>query len=99
MTRRKESIVAAFIAKRIDEIGKTQRDIARECGGQKPNVITMLKNGQMKLPLDKIGRLRNRCNSIWRCCFGCSLTDAEETLKALVLSLHGSIVWIRTSAG
>jgi len=38
----------------IARSGKTQREIAREIGYPKPNVISMMKTGDTKLPLDKI---------------------------------------------
>lgn len=49
------SQVAAFIASRISELGKTQTQIASEAGFPKPNIITMIKQGKTKLPLNKIG--------------------------------------------
>jgi plasmid maintenance system antidote protein VapI len=49
--------VAEFIADRLAEIDKTQREIAEACGFETPNVITMFKNGQMKVPLDRVGSL------------------------------------------
>ena len=36
---------------------KTQREIAEEVGFNTPNMISMLKNGDSKIPLDKIALL------------------------------------------
>ena len=44
------SPVARFIAARILDIGKSQKDIAREVGFESANVITMIKQGATKLP-------------------------------------------------
>ncbi len=49
--------VADFIADRLAESDKTQREIAQECGFEKPNIITMFKNGSTKVPLNRIGPL------------------------------------------
>lgn len=49
--------VAEFIADRLAECDKTQREIAEECGFEKPNIITMFKNGSTKIPLNRIGPL------------------------------------------
>jgi transcriptional regulator with XRE-family HTH domain len=49
--------VADYIADRLASIDKTQRQIAEECGFESPNIITMFKQGRMKLPLDRIGTL------------------------------------------
>ena len=53
----KASSVASFIATRIRETGKPQKDIAREAGFDKPNIITMFKQGRTKIPLAKVGAL------------------------------------------
>ncbi len=47
--------VAGFIAAQIDACGKTQRQIAHEAGFENPNMITMLKQGHTRLPLNKVG--------------------------------------------
>lgn len=52
--------VAQYIARRIAELaddGVKQIDIAHVAGFEKPNIITMIKQGKTKLPLDKIGRM------------------------------------------
>lgn len=36
---------------------KTQRQIAEECGFENANVITMLKTGTTKIPLNRIGAI------------------------------------------
>lgn len=48
--------VAGYINSQIKACGKSQIDISRETGFDKPNMITMIKQGRTKLPLDKIGR-------------------------------------------
>lgn len=47
--------VASFIAAQIECSEKTQAQIAQEVGFEKPNIITMIKQGKTKLPLAKIG--------------------------------------------
>lgn len=49
------SHVARFIASRIEATGQLQKDIAAKVGFDQPNVITMIKQGKTKLPLDKVG--------------------------------------------
>ena len=51
--------IAKFLEARIEEIRafKTQREIAEEVGFNTPNMISMLKNGDSKIPLDKIALL------------------------------------------
>ncbi len=50
-----ELIVADFVTARIEFTGKLHKDIAKEVGFRKPNMITMIKQGKSRLPLDKIG--------------------------------------------
>ncbi len=51
------SKVAAYVAERIRITGEKQTDITEEAGFDKPNVITMIKQGKTKLPLAKVGLL------------------------------------------
>jgi hypothetical protein len=53
------SKVARFIERRIEETGQKQKDIAYKVGFEKPNVITMIKQGKTRLPLDKVGLMAN----------------------------------------
>ena len=53
------SQVARFIQRRIEETGQKQTDIAFKVGFEKPNVITMIKQGKARLPLDKVGLVAN----------------------------------------
>ncbi|MDY7537521.1 helix-turn-helix transcriptional regulator [Undibacterium sp. RTI2.2] len=54
--------VAEFISNRIEISGKTQKQIASEVGFPKPNMITMIKQGASKLPLDKIALMAKALN-------------------------------------
>lgn len=55
--------VAEFIADRLAESDKTQREIAQECGFENPNIITMFKQGQTKLPINRVGPLAKALNA------------------------------------
>jgi hypothetical protein len=47
--------VAQFLDNAINMSGKTQIEIATEIGYDKPNIITMFKQGKTRLPINKIG--------------------------------------------
>lgn len=49
--------VAEFLTLGIEASGKSQAQIAQEAGFNKPNIITMLKQGKTNLPQGKIGPL------------------------------------------
>ena len=46
--------VAEYISLQIELCGKKQLEIAEEAGFDKPNMITMIKQGKTKLPIDKV---------------------------------------------
>jgi len=48
--------LAKFLDKRIDALKgiTTQREIAAEIGYDKPNIVSMFKRGESKVPLEKI---------------------------------------------
>lgn len=54
--------VAEFITQQIRISGKSQVEIARELGYEKPNIITMFKQGKTRIPLEKVGPLANALN-------------------------------------
>lgn len=50
----KPATVAEYISRQIDACGKSQAQIAREVGYERPNLISMIKSGQAKLPVQKV---------------------------------------------
>jgi hypothetical protein len=53
----KAKSVAEYISMQLHLCGKAQTQIAEEVGFDKPNVITMIKQGKTKVPLTKIGSM------------------------------------------
>lgn len=54
-TRKKGQMsVAEFLTHQIEVSGKKQKDIAEELDYEKPNIITMFKQGRTPLPMNKI---------------------------------------------
>lgn len=49
--------VAKYLEQQIAIRGKPQREIAQELGYTNPNIITMMKIGSTKVPINKIGPL------------------------------------------
>jgi transcriptional regulator with XRE-family HTH domain len=47
--------VAEFLTALIKSSDLLQKDVAKRAGFDAPNVITMIKKGDTKLPLDKVG--------------------------------------------
>jgi hypothetical protein len=47
--------VADYLTQQITLCGKSQKEIAAEVGYDKPNIITMMKQGATKIPIVKVG--------------------------------------------
>jgi transcriptional regulator with XRE-family HTH domain len=54
--------VAQYLTIKINESGKTQKEIATEIGYDAANVITMFKQGLTKLPLNTVGPIARALN-------------------------------------
>ena len=59
MSKKKRITVAEFIAQQVALTDKTQKEIAAAVGYDRPNFITMIKQGQSKLPISKAVPLAN----------------------------------------
>lgn len=55
--KRSHISVADFLNQQINISGIAQKDIAESLGYDKPNIITMFKQGKTKIPLNKIASL------------------------------------------
>lgn len=52
-----ETKVSLFFKEALEVCGKTQAQVAEEVGYPKPNIISMFKNGDTRIPLEKAGDL------------------------------------------
>jgi len=50
----KKLTVAEYFEQLINISGKSQKDIAEEMGYDKPNIITMIKQGKTRLPINRV---------------------------------------------
>jgi len=46
--------VAKYLQQQIDMSDKSQKEIAEACGWERPNMVTMVKQGASKLPINKV---------------------------------------------
>lgn len=85
MTR---SNVAHFIATRIEELGLKLVDIAEVCGFERSNVVTMIKQGKTKLPMDKIGSMARALQTdpfeLYRLCMQEYLPSTWEAIEPIL---------------
>lgn len=76
----------------IERSGKTQSQIAEEVGYDRPNFITMLKQGRSKIPLDKVPALAKALKTdpaflLWMC-----MRDYHPTLMQVINDTMGRMV-------
>ncbi|ODM49730.1 hypothetical protein A9320_28300 [Ruegeria sp. PBVC088] len=57
MTKAPYSPTANFLRDAIEATDKTQRDLARDAGLPHPNVLSMMKTGECKVPISRIPTL------------------------------------------
>lgn len=74
------SPTAAFLSASIDGSKLTQREIAKQTGFKNPNILSMLKTGGTKVPLDRIPALARVLN-----------LDAQEFLIMAIAEYHSGI--------
>lgn len=58
-------VVAVYLAKQVElqaSLGKTRQQIATEAGYERPNMISMMCNGDVKVPIDKVPALARALN-------------------------------------
>lgn len=80
--------VADFIASRIEELNLKLVDVAQICGFPKPNMITMIKQGKSKLPMDKIGMMAHALQTdpfdLYRRCMREYLPSTWESISPIL---------------
>lgn len=57
----KNSPTAKAVAAALNKSLKTQREVSNEVGFERPNVISMIKNGEMKMPIDRVPAFAEAC--------------------------------------
>jgi transcriptional regulator with XRE-family HTH domain len=79
--------VAEYITWQIQLCGKQQTEIAEQAGFEKPNVITMIKQGKTKVPLNKIGSLAKALEIdpvfFMRMCINEYVPDLADTIQQI----------------
>ncbi len=88
------SAVAVYLDKQIDALKgvKTQREIASEIGYEKPNMISMFKRGEVKVPLDKIPLLAKALHVDPGHLFRLALEQYWLGLGATIAEIFGRVV-------
>ena len=86
-----DSAIARYLDKQIDALKgvKTQREIATEIGYEKPNMVSMFKRGEAKVPLDKIPLLAKALHADPAHLFRLALEQYWPDLGATIGAIFG----------
>jgi transcriptional regulator with XRE-family HTH domain len=87
--------IAEYLTKQIDvqaSLGKNQRQIAAEIGYEKPNMISMFKRGEAKVPLDKIPALARALNVDPALLFRLAIQQYWPELLKSVAEIFGTVL-------
>ncbi len=86
--------IVNFLNKQINSLAavKTQRQIAFECGYDKPNIISMFKRGDTKVPLDKIPALAKALEVDPAMLFRLALEQYWPDMQKVVTEIFGRTV-------
>jgi hypothetical protein len=90
-----ESRLAAFISRRILELKprKSQIEIATEAGFVNPNMVSLIKSGASKVPLDRVPALARALEVDPKLLFLMALEQAGgETMRLAAEEIFGTIV-------
>jgi len=96
-----DTALAAFLQKRIAELKsrKSQADIASQAGFVNVNVLSMIKSGATKLPLDRVPALAEALECDARRLFALALQQVEpSTALTAIESIFKTIVTANESA-
>jgi len=85
------SALARYLAKRIYELSgvRTQREIALAAGFARPNIISMFKTGETKVPLDRIAPLARALDADPAHLFQLALVDQWPELAQVIDDIYG----------
>jgi transcriptional regulator with XRE-family HTH domain len=87
--------LAQYIYKQVDiqvSRGKNQRQIAQEIGYKKPNMISMFKRGEAKVPLNKIPGLAKALNVDPAYMFRLAIQQYWPDLNKAVSEIFGRVL-------
>jgi hypothetical protein len=85
--------VAEFITACLAASDKTQKEIAEEAGFDNPNIISMLKTGVTKLPLNRVGTLAKALDIDPAHLFRLALIEyMPDTWDSLEAAFHGTVL-------
>ena len=89
-----DTALCKFVTKQIAALSgvKSQREIAAEVGYDRPNIISMIKNGVTALPLDKVPAFAKALDVDPRHLFRLTLEQNHPEIARVVHEIFGNVV-------
>lgn len=87
-----QSATAVMLTKAIDQSPLTQREIAKKAGFPAANVISMIKKGEMKLPIDRIPALARALGIDPLALLTCAMEEYNPEVWHVIQSHKGEFV-------
>ena len=89
-----DSALAKYLTKQIEALSstKSQREIAAEMGYDKPNIISMFKRGETKVPLDRIPSLAKALHVDPAHLFRLALEQHNPEISKVIDQVFGNVV-------
>lgn len=84
--------VADYLAAQIAICGKSQMEIAEEVGFPRANVITMIKQGKTKLPIERVPKMASAIGVDPSHLLRVTLSEYNPTLLSTIESIQGRTV-------
>lgn len=86
------SAIAAFLHIKLDESRKKQREIAKEIGYDNPNILSMMKHGDAKVPFDKVPALAKALDVDAGHLMRLAIEQYWPGLKDVIKGIFGNVV-------
>lgn len=89
-----DTALCKFLTKRISALSgiKSQREIAAEVGYDRPNILSMIKTGETKLPLDKVPALAKSLGVDVKHLFRLTLEQHYPEVARVAHEIFGNVV-------
>jgi transcriptional regulator with XRE-family HTH domain len=90
-----EMSIAQYLDKQIEVqrmLGRSQREIAAQIGYDKPNMISMFKRGETKVPLDKVPALARALNLDPAFLFRLAIQQYWKGEEKVIAEVFGEVV-------
>lgn len=92
MNATSRGLTATFLTAAIERSGRSQIEIARDLQLPRPNVISMMKSGEMKVPITRIPDLARACGCDPKAFLRVALEEYHAEVWAVIQATFGDLI-------